>query len=116
MYEPKSIFDNTEFIIQFVLELIILIVFLRMAWNVGVIRKNLTRKNSNYYFEESLKLEFIGKNNKAKDALMKRIYLIENEDYEYSEKIKIINNSINKIKELGFELPDTLKKYQNPKT
>ena len=61
MYEFESLFGDAAFIINFVISLIFLIVFMRMAWNIKKIRKHLIRTNTDQLLEDADKLEFKGK-------------------------------------------------------
>ena len=111
MYHTTDIEEllvNPVFFFNLILGFIVLIVFLRMAWNIGKIRKSILRDNFDLLLNEADKLIFKSKNEEAIDLYYDYIYYMQNSMREFTEKKRSIMNIVKKIKELGGIPPTNL--------
>lgn len=116
MYELEKAFDDTTFALTFLLQLILLIVFLRMAWNIGKIRKHFVRDNYEALLQQANKFEFKGKKDEAIDVYMDCIYLAKESKSEMNadEMKNRIIKSLQAIQNLGGKIPDGYEDYLKP--
>ena len=111
MYEIEKAFENTAFLVNFILQLALLIIFLRMAWNIGRIRKFIVQESYDLLLDEAYKFEFKEKNEEAIDKYMDYIYLVKNANFEKETKISMIKPIIKSIESLGGKIPESLQTY-----
>ncbi|MGM0408310.1 MAG: hypothetical protein ACQERU_10005 [Bacteroidota bacterium] len=110
MYEFESLFDNTVFIVNFILSLILLIIFLRMAWNISQIRQHLTTSSATHLRQKAEKHEFKGEKEKAIDVYLDLLYTEATSTSKTIDEIKSSIESIQKkIVYLGGEIPESTK-------
>lgn len=107
MNELESLFNSTAFVVNFIIQIILLIIFLRLAWNVGKIRKHLTGSSSRSLQKVAERAVFKGKPNEAIDAYFDQLFLVIGQTDETigamkSQALPIIK----RIKELGGEFPE----------
>ncbi len=115
MYSTTSVFDDLGFVINLIVQLLLLIVFLRMAWNVGLIRKRLVRNNLSQLEKDAELLEFKNKKEEAADLYLDYIFIIlktKGEAWSEREKEADITKKIEKIESLGGYIPKSIEKYK----
>lgn len=110
MSELESLFDNTAFVVNLVISLILLVVFLRLAWNVGKIKNYLLKENPDLILKDAERLEFLGKNSEAIDAYLNYIYYLKNQDIDAEEKRSGIAKAIKCIEMLDGTVPENIKR------
>lgn len=111
MNEIEYLFENTAFVINLVIQLILLIVFFVMAWNISQIRKSVAKSNRAYLLKEAERFEFKGMQKEAVDLYKDYLYWVLHSTYTIEYKKTEMKLIAEKIKFLGGELPEQLKKY-----
>ncbi|HKJ43005.1 MAG TPA: hypothetical protein VKA27_13005, partial [Sunxiuqinia sp.] len=74
MYELEQVFQNTAFVINFIIQIILLIVFLCLAWNVSKIRKTLSKDDDSIMISDARRMVFKGDQSKAIDIYYDLLY------------------------------------------
>ena len=106
MNDFNSLFDNAAFVVNFILSLILLIVFLRLAWNVGKIKKHITGSSAHELEKMAEKAVFKGNREEAMSAYLDAIYVeLHKADSTSEERRGAIVPIIKKIVEIGGQLP-----------
>jgi len=113
MYEIEKVFENTAFVINFIVQLLLLIVFLKMAWNIAKVRKFLMRDSHSLLLDEARRLEFKEKYEDAIDVYLDYIYAIKISDMVNETKEEKLSIGVKAIKKLGGKIPEGLEKYLN---
>jgi hypothetical protein len=107
MYELEILFEDTAFVVNFIFSLILLIIFLRMAWNIGQIRQHLTSNPAILLKQKAEKHEFKGENEKAIDTYFDLIFSeINRTDKTIADIEREVENIQQKIKALGGVIPE----------
>lgn len=107
MYELEKLFDNTAFVLNFILQIILLIVFLRLAWNVGKLRKRFVNPSPEDLFKMAELKTFQGKIKEAVNLYLEYIYKVKNEDIPSTEKKYEIERAVKAINKLGEKIPES---------
>ena len=113
MYSTDSIFESSGFVIFAIIQIILLIVFLRMAWNISQIKKYFVKDSPDHLLEDARKMEFKGKKDQAIDLYLDYIYQAQNAQMDSSTRTLRIREGVKAIYKLGGEVPDDLKSYLN---
>lgn len=101
-----ELFNTTGLLLTFIVQLLMLIVFLRMAWNIGKIKKHIVRDSSGVLWQDAKKLEFIGKKQEALESYLEYLYLINNDlDMDGAECDRKITKATSNIERLGGTIP-----------
>ena len=105
------ILESMTFVILLAIQLVILIVFFVMAWNISRMRKIFERSNFKLLLDEAQRLEFQGKNNKAIETYMDCIYrTLKNEDVGIRKER--IGRAVKEIEKLGGTIPKKFYSYR----
>lgn len=108
MYEFESLFDNTAFVVNFILSLILLIIFLRMAWNIGQIKQHLTSNPAILLKQKAEKHEFKGENEKVIDTYFDLLFAeVNRTDKTIAEIERKVEAIQQKIITLGGAIPES---------
>lgn len=76
MEDFSSLFDSAAFVVNFVFSMVLLIIFLRLAWNVGKIKKHITGSSSRELEKLAEKAIFKGNTNEAVSTYLDLLYLV----------------------------------------
>ena len=107
MNEFEALFDNVAFVVNFIISLIILIIFLRLASNVGKLRKHITGNSTRDLNQKAEKAIFKGDKVTAIDAYMDMLFLvIQNSTNTEEERKAEVNPIVTALSNLRAHLSD----------
>ena len=106
MNEIEILFQSTAFVVGAIIQLILIIVFIKMAINVSKIRKELVKPDSEHQYIKAGKLEFMGKNKEAIETYLEYIYETKQiSDLAFGDQNAKVNKAAICIEALGGKVP-----------
>jgi hypothetical protein len=110
--QSDSALFNLPFLIATIISIVTLILYFKISFDIGAIKRKLVEYDSSILIKKSKKYEFIGKNEKAKDTIMEYIFEVKNDDKNnLNQKKIIIKKLVERINKLGFPTPENLKEF-----
>jgi hypothetical protein len=114
MYVEIKISDTDTSMLFWVINLVILVVFLRMAYNVNLIRKSIAMPSGSNISREIAKLKFMGKKEKVLELHYHILWDLFNQPSEFPEfKTKGMLRVVAEIEELEGSVPEEVKDFLN---